>query len=176
MFWDALVAVEVVAITVDAVLVVVSTAEYFEGDICCRAVLEGLVTQGELQKVVGFLLVSEVNASMMRGALIIEAEGIADVDGVEMLGAIELRAAGHETRRDDACFDVVHDAAVTVVALNAMCGACSEKLDVEFVVVISVFEGCGRGERNAFVKNSLPEPKLDVSENRFRAKRGMVCV
>ena len=26
------------------------------------------------------------------------------------------------------------------------------------------------------MKNSLPEPKLDVSKNRFRAKRGMVCV
>ena len=143
MFWDALVAVEVVAITVDAVLVVVSTAEYFEGDICCRAVLKGLVTQGELQKVVGFLLVSGVDALMMRGALIIEAEGIADVDGVEVLGALELRAAGHETRRNDACFVAVHDEAFTVVAFTAMYGVCSEKLDVEFLVVTSVLEGCG---------------------------------
>ena len=58
----------------------------------------------------------------------VEEKGIADVDGVafrRVLEAIELETTGREAKRNDACFDVVHDEVLAAVTFSPMDGDCA---------------------------------------------------
>ena len=79
---------------------------------------------------------------------------------------------GYKTQRD-----VVHDEAVTVatVPFNPVPEDCCAKLGVDWIAVPGVLGGYTRGEKDAPVKDLLPEPER-VNEDRLSASCGKMCV
>ena len=105
----------------------------------------------------------------------VESKGTADANGVvyrRELDPVALNPTGHKAQRD-----VVHDEAVTVTTVpsNPMPEDCCARLGVDCMAVPGEFEGYIRRERDAPVKDLLPEPER-VNEDRLCANCGKMCV